>query len=96
MSVGEMPAHNHSGSTNAINISGGFEITDGAYIGNAWGVFSQNTNHVWAKGGDERVGKGANFNSNHSHTVTINNTGSSQSHNNMMPYIAIYIWKRKS
>ena len=30
----------------------------------------------------------------HSHKVTINNTGSSQAHNNIQPYIAIYIWKR--
>lgn len=31
---------------------------------------------------------------NHSHTININNTGSSQSHNNMQPYLAVYMWKR--
>lgn len=31
---------------------------------------------------------------NHSHTITINSTGNNQSHNNLQPYISIYIWKR--
>ena len=30
----------------------------------------------------------------HSHTVTINSTGSNQAHNNLPPYLAIYIWER--
>ena len=31
---------------------------------------------------------------NHSHTVTINNTGSNTAHNNLQPYISCYIWCR--
>ena len=34
------------------------------------------------------------INATHGHTISINNTGSNQTHNNMQPYLAIYIWKR--
>ena len=32
----------------------------------------------------------------HSHAITINNTGSNMAHNNLQPYISIYIWERIS
>ena len=34
------------------------------------------------------------YNGDHSHTVTVNATGGSQSHNNMPPYLVVNIWKR--
>ena len=33
-------------------------------------------------------------NGNHSHTVTVENTGGEQAHNNQQPYISCYIWHR--
>lgn len=31
---------------------------------------------------------------NHSHTVAVNNTGTDTPHNNMQPYLSVYMWKR--
>lgn len=30
----------------------------------------------------------------HSHTVTVGSTGGGQAHNNMQPYLSVYMWKR--
>lgn len=83
LSVGELPSHNHTAWTN----------TTGGH----------NHSYMWVLGGSNSVPNGGgnygstqytSWNGDHSHTVGINNTGSNQYHNNMMPYIAIYIWQR--
>ena len=33
-------------------------------------------------------------NGDHSHTVTVNNTGGGQAHENMPPYLVAYCWER--
>lgn len=86
LTVGEMPTHSHSGSTNSagnhshnIQCNGwdGSSNTVSSWQSNRW----QLTAHTDAAG-------------NHTHTISIGNAGSSQSHNNMQPYISCYIWKR--
>ena len=57
-------------------------------------------------GGSNSAGAGFNFDASrawtgatssaggHTHTVTISNTGGNREHNNMQPYLAVYMWKR--
>ena len=86
LTVGEMPAHNHSawsdaqGNHNhAIQCYGwsGGSNTVSSYYANSWQLTAYTD------------GAGT-----HSHNIGTNNTGSNQSHNNMQPYISCYIWKR--
>ena len=50
------------------------------------GRFSFNAANTWS-GSTSTAGS-------HSHTMSLNNTGGSQAHNNMQPYVAVYMWKR--
>lgn len=86
LSVGELPAHNHSASSNWT----------GAHVhaiqtynnsGGSVGVSQFYSRDYARKHNTESAGG-------HSHTVTVNNTGSNRGHNNMQPYLAVYMWKR--
>ena len=91
--VGELPSHNHSASTN----------TTGEHSHSVQ-CNAPHNDPVWSNGnilGRAETKYGINSyttstNGNHSHSITISNTGSNQSHNIMQPYIAVYMWKRKS
>ena len=87
-SVGELPTHSH---TATISINGEHNHT-------ALGCNSSagpNNGH-FGEIGNKTDGSYANteYAGNHSHTISINNIGGNNSHNNMPPYIAYYIWKR--
>ncbi len=75
LSVAQMPAHNHSASTNQ---TGGIEFsrTDrhggGIYYGTGTIHYENNSSM-----------------GNHSHSVTVNNTGGGQAHENRPPYYAL-------
>lgn len=84
--VGELPAHSHTASSNTA------------------GEHNHGINARAHNGADTAISYFESANSDrtyytnnaggHSHTITVNNTGSNQAHNNIQPYIAIYIWKR--
>ena len=92
MAVGEMPSHSHTGSTNTTGEhthSIGTADISGEHLD-----LSPNTGDTLYDiryGYITRVTANA---GNHAHIVTINNTGGNQPHNNMQPYLAVYMWKR--
>ena len=86
ITVGEMPSHNHTAWSNS---AGGHNHTftlvdDETRVDNnaAAGASYQNATGTTSWNGD------------HTHTIGINNTGGNTAHNNMPPYLSIYIWKR--
>ena len=101
LTVGELPNHGHTASTDNINLIGSFRL-DGTEVGGntyANGVFSIGSSFTPSKGhgssgGGSNAGRNINFSSTHSHKITINNVGEGQSHNNIQPFISVYIWKR--
>lgn len=91
--VGELPSHGHSAYTDIQGYH-----THALWLRQRHG---QNGGGGEAAYGDGDVWGGTvagytDNNGGHSHTITINNSGDSQPHNNMMPYISLYIWKRSA
>ena len=88
LTVGEIPSHTHGASANTTGEHKHGAPATGNYNGGGTGF-------------DDGGGNNPNYtrcytsiNGNHSHTITINNTGNNQPHNNLQPYVTCYIWKR--
>lgn len=96
LSVDQMPGHSHSGSTSAAgqhlhNIYGTANETDKwayvpAYI---------DTQHKLLTTSGKSLGTTA-YGGNHYHSLDVDSTGGNQPHNNLPPYLSVYMWERIS
>ena len=96
LTVGELPSHNHTATISTTNLTGWFTNNGNSDTANSDGTIfkaSKRTGQGSNSGGAADGGKFT-FNGAHAHTITINNSGSNQSHNNIQPYISVYMWKR--
>ena len=96
-SVSSAGSHSHSASTNStgahthteqsINVQGSYTYKGGAADPIYNGYRTNNTSSA----GNHSHTVTVIANGNHSHTVTVNNNGSGNAHNNMPPYLAVYM-----
>lgn len=88
LTVEELAQHNHTGSAASAGAhthvwyTGEYGSENDSAADDARGAGNHYDQHVTQSAGA------------HTHTVTISNTGSNTAHNNMQPYLTVYIWQR--
>lgn len=100
LSVNEMPVHSHSANS---SVAGNHTHADNwRSLGTPPGGYHKELNGLAPGSSFSDVGVGRTNNAtipaagNHSHTITVNNSGGGSAHENMPPYQTKYFWKRLS
>lgn len=95
LTLNETASHNHTGTVNTAGSTHTHTLSleqrhgkDGAWQTTAF--FSNGD--TGTKG--QRVSTTLSAAGEHTHSISINNSGGNQPHNNMQPYLVVYMWKR--
>lgn len=87
LSIDEIPSHTHLAS---MSTAGQHSHSVTIYSHDT----DEDTSGVTYSYGRPYYNRDTNYAGNHTHLITINNTGGSTPHNNMQPYLVVYIFKR--
>lgn len=91
LSIEQMPNHSHSASTSGAGGHSHQIGTDKDTIyttsGQCWSVHNASSGYSYMNGSTNWVGD-------HTHDVTVDSIGDGAAHNNMPPYLTVYVWKR--